>query len=576
MDDATLFLFFVAIAFFVLFASGVPFLVALAVWLVGRSFGGPSRTAFLSLAVGICCTFFIWQSGQVRPYFLEISGRYLNGLHEQHWLMALFREWLDISRDWKTWLVTSPLGFAAGAVWLLINEDKKNSPAHRVFARSSRNSSSPWAKVHSFFTRRRSGKEAIKDAIRLGVEVGTGRLVQITLRELKRHTLVLGRSGRGKTETVLALAWGAAKLGVPIIYVDGKGDFEVRDALAKVADDNRRVFYSLDAMNPADGCAYDAFAYKNATTCKDMVVGLRAWSEPHYKGKAGSHSQTLFKTLKYANFPIDLHTFRRNLPVVNMLSLARRGAGRKQTYGDIKDEILRLRNDEKAATESLASELDLLVNADFGEVFDIQAANRSGRQILKLHDARESASVVYVGLPTLAYPDAAKRFASLVIGDLRASLAKSRQQWLIVFDEFSVFANSDTVLNIINMGRSFGASVCLATQSCADFESDGSDAFLRQVLGSVNNYLIHELTDPTDAELIAGLFSTGVAVEYTAQIVNNQLTNSASARAVHQFRVHPEEIKKLGIGQAYVFSKDKPALIRLTQISRAPIRSGGE
>jgi hypothetical protein len=220
--------------------------------------------------------------------------------------------------------------------------------------------------------------------------------------------------------------------------------------------------------------------------------------------------------------------------------------------------------------DSLASEIGSLTDASFGDIFDIQSARLSGRQILRLQEAREKAAIVYFGLPALAYPDATSRLASLIVGDLRASLAASRTQWLIIFDEFSVFANPTTVLNLINMGRSHRPSMCLATQSCADFAAAAQSRSSGRC-SDLSTHLIHELTDPTDAELIASLFSTTSSVEYTAQIVDHQRTGSASSRSVRQFRVHPEWIKDLGVGEAYILNKDLPKNVVHTKMIRAPL-----
>jgi type IV secretory pathway TraG/TraD family ATPase VirD4 len=324
-------------------------------------------------------------------------------------------------------------------------------------------------------------------------------------------------------------------------------------------------------MNPADGCAYDHFANKNITTQKDMIIQLRDWSEDHFKGIASAHAQTVFKAMAYAGVQPDLHTFSQSLSVKAMLGLAQRGAGRKGTYDNIKAEIVARRATEKNAIESIASEVSSLTESSFGEMFDTHSARRLGRQILRLEEARERAAVVYCGLPALTFPDAASSFASLLTADLKASLPASRKQWLIVFDEFSVFANPTTVLNLVNMGRGFGASLVLATQTCADLVASGSEPFLRQVFGSVNTFVVHEVTDPVDAELIAGLFSTTTSVEYTAQIVDHQRTGSASSRTVHEFNIHPEWIKRLGLGEVYVLNKDDPDHIPHTKILRAQI-----
>lgn len=242
-----------------------------------------------------------------------------------------------------------------------------------------------------------------------------------------------------------------------------------------------RPFYAFDSMNPAVGCAYDALADKNFTTQSDMIVGLRPiWTEPHYKNKASKFSQTTFKTMAFCGLTPDLLTFGENLSVDKLLSLTRRNRSKSPEAKYLLDEILALRAIEKEAIDSLKSEVDNLAGAHFGQSFDIKSARRKGRLILRLHQARQERAIVYFGLPSLTYSETAAKIGALVIQDLKATLASSTTQWLYVFDEFSVFASAQ-VLNLVNMGRGYGGAAVLATQSFADFESEGSKQLLRQV-----------------------------------------------------------------------------------------------
>lgn len=551
-----------------LIAIGAPILGATFVRLLAWFFGSKKCLPFAALGVGALSV--LATGGEISSYFWSCEAAYNSLLDRPQWFTGIVNHWFNLLSDGKTWSAAFPPGILIGGIWLLVREDWQNGPAYKVFAKAERPRPSPWARIRGFIAAR-CAAALVAGAITMGVEIATGRLVRLSLDALRRHIFVVGRSGRGKTETVLRIANECARLGLPVLYIDGKGDIEVRKALTIMAQQNEREFFCLDAMDPSSSCAYDHFAHKSITTQKDMIVQLRDWSEDHFKGIASAHAQTVFKAMAYAGVQPDLHTFSRSLSVKAMLGLAQRGAGRKGTYDNIKGEIVARRATEKIAFESIASEVSSLTESSFGEIFDTHAARRSGRQILRIDEAREKAAVVYCGLPALAFPDAASSFASLLTTDLKASLPASRKQWLIIFDEFSVFANPTTVLNLVNMGRSFGASLVLATQTCADLVASGSEPFLRQVFGSVNTFVVHEVTDPADAELLAGLFSTTTSVEYTAQIVDHQRTGSASSRTVHEFNIHPEWIKHLGLGEAYILNKDEPERIRYAKILRAPI-----
>lgn len=561
----------VLVASAVLLASSVPFIVTVWVLLLRWFFGGPRRVALLAGLAGVANAAFAFTVGGGLAFFHELAKYYAVTIHDPNPFEPITLHWLLLVCERSAWIFTAPIGLVGASIWLLLTEDLKHSPRHQVFVGPQRARPAPWARLRTWSVMNLAAIW-LRSSITLGAEISTGRRIRITTHELARHLIVVGRSGRGKTETVCAIASEAARLGIPIVYVDGKNDRSVQKLLAEIAAARSRNFHLFDAMRPEISCAYDAFKNRNITTQKDLVIGLRAmWTEPHYKTKAGAFAQVTFEVLRYGAVDADLHTFARNLSVNSLLALARRLPDKEGGYDRIKKKILNRRKDETAAVDSLLAEVSVLTDAHFGELLDVHAARLSQRPILNLADARKGGEIVYFGLPALSYPDAAAKLAALVIGDLKASLPDSETQWLLIFDEFSIFASAAT-LNLINQGRTYRASAVLATQSFSDFLTSDSKAFLRQVVGSANTFLVHELTDPEDAELAAALFGTKFATQYTAQIVDSLLTGSASAKGVYEFKVHPDQVKNLGLGEVFVLNKDKPGEVSHALIKRAHLR----
>jgi len=52
------------------------------------------------------------------------------------------------------------------------------------------------------------------------------------------------------------------------------------------------------------------------------------------------------------------------------------------------------------------------------------------------------------------------------------------------------------------------------------------------------------------------LLGTNPDIELTAQMQGERFTGDASARAVRQFMVHPDSLKHIPKGRAYVFNKN--------------------
>lgn len=206
----------------------------------------------------------------------------------------------------------------------------------------------------------------------------------------------------------------------------------------------------------------------------------------------------------------------------------------------------------------LRTELQNLTSSVLGPLFDTQRAEAEHIPIINLQKARDEKAVVYFCLPALVYPRRAAAFGKMVVNDLKYVTSTSRSPWRVVFDEFSIFAGPQ-VLNLLNQGRSYGLCVTLATQSIADIangaENDG-DVFVRQVFGSVNTYVIHRLNDAADCEKVAANTGTDNAITYTAQTIAGVGTGAASARRTREFLVHPDAIKTLDTGQAFVLNKN--------------------
>jgi len=528
--------------------------------LVSWFFGSLTKTGIIAICVGVIAIIWAGNSGAASGYGMALYAILRSAAGPSETPMPLWVHWIHLSLQPSTWLTTASIGSIFGGGWLLLRRDYLNSPRVQVFGAALRNEPSPFARLRGRFCKF-VAHSYTGAHILLGVDAMTGAAVKIGRDQLSRHFVVTGRSGRGKTVTVLRLVAECARLGIPIVYLDGKGDVEVRMALAKISKARGRVFHALDAGSPSRSSSYDAFSGKKPTQQKELVIQLREWSETHFKGLSAAYAQTAFKALQYGSVRQDLHTFGRSLEINNMLALAKRGSVRRQNYSQMRAEIIRRRKNEKKVQESLESVVENLTSSDFGDLLDLGKAIRENRRILNLRQLRKKAGIAYIGLPALQYPDGATGLASLVVSDLKATLVTSRKKILLVMDEFSFFANPTTTLNLINMGRSYGACVCLATQSWADFSAQGSEDFRRQVVGSVNTFITHELTGSEDAEIVAGLFSTAETVEYTAQIVDGERTDSASSRVVHQFKLHPAFIKRLATGEAYVLNKDKPDVV---------------
>ena len=180
--------------------------------------------------------------------------------------------------------------------------------------------------------------------------------------------------------------------------------------------------------------------------------------------------------------------------------------------------------------------------------------------MITLDKAFSEKAVVYFCLQPLAFPAYAETLGKLIINDIKSLLASLLTQskkikLYTIFDEFSIFAG-DQIVNLVNQGRGAGVHAVLSTQSLSDILRKGDESLLGQILNNTNNYIIQRQNNPNDAEVLSNLIGTEFAFEVTAQLSAEQGgTGLGSVKQTREFIVHPDEIKRLTLGQAIFVNK---------------------
>lgn len=384
--------------------------------------------------------------------------------------------------------------------------------------------------------------------------------------DANHHVLVTGTTGKGKTVTISNFAESSIRRGEPIVFVDGKGDEEFAERVRKYSEERRRPVYIFNTLNLRQSCAYNPIASGDYTAKADRIMRLRTHTEPHHESLARAFLQTVFKVLEFEKRSVDLVQLSEMLSINALLKIV----GRRGFSNPARQALIREINEhaaaEKTSIDSLRSDVRFLTNSSLGVLFDTERAKREGRPVLNIEGARREGAVVYFVLPPLLFQNAAPAIGQLVINDLKAIATTSRSRWKLIFDEFSVFSTTN-VLNLINMGRTFGVCGVLSTQSLADFDAGAPElgtAFGRQVRASINTVIVHQVNDPDDAENLARFLGTRPDIELTVRMQGEQFTGDASARAVRQFQIHPDELKALAKGRAYVFNKNNGTAALIT------------
>ena len=358
-----------------------------------------------------------------------------------------------------------------------------------------------------------------------------GGLVVLSLPRLCRHVLIAGATGAGKTETALRIAYGlaASTTGVPVFYLDAKGDRRNAarfHALMGLADRRCVVFphSSFDGWRgepqdlqnrlleiaglPSEG---DAVWYRYIA---DLALGLAC---QHPEGPPRS-SVALLERLE--------------------LDALRAAHGNS---GDI-----------RSLSKDKVSDVRLRYASFFGQV----AGALDGTW------AWEDTDAAYLALPGLGRKDERSALARFLFEDFSHYFAARKphdQLSLLVVDEFSAIAQRGDMAERIEQARSFNAALILVPQAVAGM---GGDEEAARILASVETIVMHRTNTPEELAALAG---TSEVVEYSQHTQDQVHTGAGTARTQHQYKIDLNQARALSVGTAYLINRGHATKIRIIQ-----------
>ncbi len=77
---------------------------------------------------------------------------------------------------------------------------------------------------------------------------------------------------------------------------------------------------------------------------------------------------------------------------------------------------------------------------------------------------------------------------------------------------------------------------------------------MKQLFECYSNFIFLRQSGPESAEMVSSLFGTYLSKKETEVIEDGGKTGKGSTREVNEFRVHPDIVKELNIGQALFLS----------------------
>ena len=380
----------------------------------------------------------------------------------------------------------------------------------------------------------------------------------ITNREANAHILVAGATGAGKTTTLGNFVEYCCQSLLSCCIIDGKGDAGLLSLCRRLAGKFGRPFYMFSLTYPEDSCHYNPLRHGGATELKDKIIGTSDWTEPHYKLSAERYLQNAFHILLNTGSSIDLINASKNLREDKLISLAR-GGNEEAVRAALAIESLT--EEEIEAYQGIFSRLMIFAEAD-KELRNLLTDTGDSRT-LDIRDAMDEGAIILFSLSSSKYSQYAPMIARLVIQDIKTVVAERERRRLgeedntgkvyAIFDEFSDYANSE-FYNILRQARSASFHVILALQEIATLPPQDA----KQVLANTNTKIIHSQRNPDSAELFATTIGTKLTTVWTEQVNadsetgKRELTGGGTVKKDRSFIVHPDKIKQLDTGEAYL------------------------
>ena len=346
--------------------------------------------------------------------------------------------------------------------------------------------------------------------------------------DFSRNTVVCGTTGAGKNVTLDNIIEDRLKQGLPVTFIDGKGDNEALRKFKALNEHYGRKCYIFSERYPlSDNC--NPILEGEASTIVDRLFSIFEWGEPYYADTNYIALERAVRALKKSNSPITI-----------------------QAIHDYIDSNLKTKE-----TQNIINKLSKINNSAFGKLL-------SGKEdAITFSKIRDEKASIYIGLSTLGYPEVSSAIGKLFIYELMYHSysifadridpeVKPKAPFSVVIDELGSLITEDFI-SLVNKCRGAGIGVCVSFQLLSDLDSV-SPQFRDRLIGNMNNFFIGHCHLESEAEFWSKMIGTAHNQKFTYQTQNELEQAMGSVRDVEEFLIHPNTFKNLKIGQFVVKS----------------------
>lgn len=521
---------------------------------------------------------------------------------------------------WQSYVLEIALGVAvAFIIALVINKLQAN-----YFVKTKEDSQEKFLKSNQFqkiFKKRESitnkqqeqwRKSEKKKDIYFGIDI-KGNAVELPLKQLFTHELIQGTTGSGKTVAMLAQAEACMKIGLPVIYVEAKGDPQIEHDLGKLAKKYGRKF---KVFSDNTETTYNPIKNGAPSGVEERLMSVFDWSEPFYKNVSDN---MLLKVIKF----MDAYQIKRDLPTLleylnfdNIWKTLKSDSTKREItvkqkvkpkggktgdtglvgtekkeevkYVDKKVVVYDLSEKAREYTKlffekenfddedfkefkenevnvmkniyGLKVQIELLVISDLGHKLSETENSIDMTRFLDTSD------VILFSFNSNNYGSLIPKLGRFVVSDVATAVTqkfnKSDFKGAVgFFDEWGSYAN-DKIIDVLAKARSAKFGAVLGVQSMEDLNTNG-EGLDKRIRDNVNTFMLGRSNDPESADYVANLVGTyedldkTIMTEDKGGIFARIDTKAArgTVRSVNKFVVKPDSIKRLEDHSFYLITK---------------------
>ena len=409
---------------------------------------------------------------------------------------------------------------------------------------------------------------------------------------LMRHTAIVGQSGVGKTTLGEYVLWQQAVRGGGFIFIDAKLDSETRDRLGFMMEILGRAddFYVLNVDKPENSNTYNPILRGDADEVASRLLNLQPSAEnnpgaDHYRQTANYALTVVTGALKAARRRYHFSDLAILMQSARALSELERivppGTPERMSLQVFMDQ-LRKRTKEgvqldvtkmKDLLGGMAGRIATFAQGKFGKVFNTYSPE------IDLTDIVMNNKCCYVMLPTMGKDQAALNLGKMILSDLRTAVynvqaAKKQMRpnppFLVFADEMGSYVMPG-IARLFEQARS--ANICMlpAFQSFANLSVVSAD-FSDIIIQNTWNKIFFKFASKDSPEEAAEIIGKTTKYAYSLSRSENEGASASNVRATPQgnesksggfsesfrqseeYRVTPDQLKSLGIGEAFVMS----------------------